>query len=278
MKQRLSGVPVCCGVDWITVSQRQGPEMDLLREKAFALAAVELSNGNYGRAWGFHGYEGFSVGGVFYGERYDGCLYQLTSAMAQAHWRGAYENCSSVTRIDLQVTVRTTEDPSRVIRRHIKEFQKKKRSMKKAPAVKWICDEGEAYTVYSGRPSSDRYLRIYDKGRESRQSSYQNCVRYEAVLRKKKAMAAASKLFRVSSPQSHIPLDVLAFVSERGGSVTSLANQFKRPASVDDLIYPVSPSNFESRSAWLRIQVGPTARLIQERIGTAGVLELLGLH
>lgn len=278
MKQKLEGVFVCCGVDWITVTARPSAEMELLREQSFALAAVEMSSGEFGRPWRGLGYEGFSVGGVFYGERYDGCIFQLTSHVAASHWRRAYENCTSVTRLDLQATVRTSEDPYAVIKRHYQELRRRNSKLKKAPSLRLVVADSESLTVYSGSPQSERYGYIYDKGRESGQKSFQNCVRYEVRFRGKKAKATAAGLFRFGSSASQVGRRSLAFFADRGCSVQSLNKQFRDLASVDDLIYPIGPSTLHRKQEWLRKQVGPTARIIAERIGIDATVELLGLH
>lgn len=278
MKQKLEGVPVCCGIDWITVTQRPSPEMELLREQAHALAAVELSRGMFGRPWASLGYEGFTVGGVFYGERYDGCLFQLTSALAASHWRRAYENCTSVTRIDLQVTVRTKEDPYDCIKRHYKEIQKRNSRMRKAPKLRLVVDDSQSLTVYSGRPCSNRFGYIYDKGRESKQKDFQNCVRYEVRLRGKKAKATAAGMFTRGASASQVALRCLAFFAERGCCLRTLIDSFDVLASIDEPSYPKSPSTVERKSQWLQIAVRPTVILLKERIGIDAVEELLGLH
>jgi len=278
MRQKLAGKPVCSGVDWITVTQRPGPEMILLQEQAYALAAVELSSGQFGRPWFCSGYEGFSVGAVFYGERYDGCILQLTGSVAAAHWQRAYQNAASVTRIDLQVTVRTSEDPHAVITRHWREIRKHAAKMQKPPKHRIIVDSDDAVTVYSGAPASARFGRIYDKGRQSKEKAFQSCVRYELVLRGKKAKANAFTMFSRGATASQIALKSLTFFSERGCCLRSISNEFRGAALPNEPGYPASPTNLQRQSQWLRVAVRPTVLQIEARIGRAATQELLGLH
>lgn len=278
MKQKLGGVFVCCGIDWITVTQRPCEAMELLREQAFALAAAELSSGEFGRPWASLGYEGFSVGHVFYGERYDGCLFQLTSHVAASHWRRAYENSCNVTRLDIQATVRTTEDPYDVIRRHYKEMQKRNSKLRKPPKLRIVCDDPNAVTVYSGSPKSDARGCIYDKGRQSKEKAFENCARYEVRLRGDKAKAQASGCFRRGASAAQIALSSLAFFAGRGACVRSLTESIDNTASIDASWYPSSPSTLERKQAWLEKFIRPTVLQVRERIGVDATLELLGLH
>jgi len=277
MRQKLSGQPVCSGVDWITVTQRPGAEMEILRQQAYALAAVELSRGEFGRPWFASGYEGFSVGGVFYGERYDGCIFQLSGVVSAAHWQRAYEHCASVTRIDLQVTVCTREDPYVVLQRHWKELKRHAAKMQKPPKHRIIVDGSKAVTLYSGAPASARYGRIYDKGRESKQKAFQSCVRYELVLRGRKAKAVTCLLSRSRDSKLQIALRSLVFFQERGCSLRSIINLFGESTFLNVLKSPIVPSTLERKSEWIAKAVRPTVLQIEARIGRQKTLELVGL-
>lgn len=277
MRQLLGGEFVCSGIDWITVTQRPCEAMELLRQQAYALAAVQLSNGEFGKPWRVSGYDGFIVGDVSYGERYDGCIFQLSGPTAASHWQRAYENCTSVTRIDLQTTVRTTEDPNRVLRRHWKEIQRHDKKMRKPRQSSITIGNSQAVTVYCGAPQSDRRGRAYDKGRESKLEAFQNCVRYEQVLRNKKARSVAFHLAQSRANSAQIARRVLAFFSERGLSLRILTDALDVVASLDEPYFPKPASSAERKLLWLHNAVRPSVLHVMETFGKAPVLEALGL-
>src|SRR5258705_6239234 len=73
------------GVDWLTVTRADRFRIEKAQELAFALTAVELSMGMYGKPWHQSGYDGFACGHVQYGERTDGCIVRLGSIRSEEH-------------------------------------------------------------------------------------------------------------------------------------------------------------------------------------------------
>jgi len=178
----------------------------------------------------------------------------------------------------LQVTMRTTEDPAVVLMRHWKEILKRDATLRKPPKRKFMVDEKQSISVYSGAPSSARRGRMYDKGRESLQKDFENCVRYELVLRAKQALGMAFTLFSKGASKAQIALTSLAFFATRGCSLRSIIECFPDSASLEALKYPGSPSTLDRKCQWLQNAVRPSVLAIVERIGLHETRLLLGLQ
>lgn len=266
------------GVDWLTVTQKHGPEAEIIRATALGLADVELHNGMYGRPWGANGYEGFSVGHLEYGERNEDVICRVHGDCSHAHWHRLYALCRNVSRIDLEVTVRTSEDPRFVVRRHLRELQRSSRSLKRGPQVEYKVDHQGGMTVYSGNVQSARRLRIYDKERESGSPLWAGCVRYEAQYNGKKGLWATSALYGREDFYRRIGALVLGFVQERGGRCGHLLNRFTSGSDVSTpQPYPMQPTDAERTLRWFEKSVAPAARRVVELKGQQAVLESLGL-
>jgi len=231
-----------------------------------------------GMPWNASGYEGFKVGHLQYGERYDGCLLRLGASVAHSHWQRAFALARKCTRIDLQVTFRSVEEPGVVIHRHYKELLKHNRKFKKAPAVAMLLAHDGSRTVYSGRRSSDVFGRIYDKHKESGLKEFQNCVRYEVEFKGRRAQAMAHRLITSSNPQLETVGHVCRMYSNRGCSLRRLTNAFRGCTSIDALTCPVLPNDVDRKLQWLRVAIRPTVALVAERRGIDTIQELFGLH
>src|SRR6185369_14006468 len=95
------------------------------------------------------------------------------------HWRRIYEQCRNVSRFDLQLTVTQGEDPMWTTRRHLRELQRYSKAHNNRPKCEYRVDTHGGMTVYSGSNQSLRYLRIYDKQRESKLDQWHGATRYE---------------------------------------------------------------------------------------------------
>lgn len=277
MKPTVSGTLISAGCDWLTVTCRQGSEVERLREIAFSIAECELAANMFGKPWSASGYQGFSVGGVQYGERDDSVICRLTSVVAHAHHKRVLQCATNTTRVDLQMTIKTTENPATVIRRHHDEMELKNRKRKKPLRLRIMSNEEDSVTVYSGHPQSNVSLRIYDKGRESKKSHYQGCVRYETKTQGRVAKKVGSQLqHTISQASLTLPL-ILAFASNRGCRLTNLSKSLNVTASIDGFRLSARLSDRDKVLQWLRKSVSPSVRLLLEREGPDAVLNALGL-
>lgn len=96
------------GCDWFTATQRPGDGAKELEEVAETLLYEAVAQGDDGRAWCWNGYQGSQAGGVRWGSRDDGSIVDLRSSFARLHWRSCMPCVRSVTRLDVQATIRLT--------------------------------------------------------------------------------------------------------------------------------------------------------------------------
>lgn len=275
--QRLSGVCIDAGVDWITATYKRENGLDEPRDIALGLAEVEQSAGEIGRPLSWKGYEGFQCGHLLYGERMDGCVVQLSGFRAGSHWMRLYRCASNVSRIDLQGTFRIDGPVGPSITNHFREMKKHASMFKRAPQPALFIGRDDSRTVYSGSPASDRKGRIYDKGAESGMDHFQNSVRYEVVLTSKRAMGAAHQLSSRCSDLPAIARTALAFFEHRGAYVEPLTTSLTDCVSIETSAVRARPSDCERSLTWLTNSVSPSVKRLVDRGYLQQVLEALNL-
>ncbi len=278
MKQKLSGVFIDAGVDWITVTAKDASKVERLRSFAYALIETELGIGNFGRPWFQSGYVGVACGHIQFGDRQDGCILRLGGQVAKNYWMRLIDMCDNVTRIDLQTTFRADEKPALMVHRHYREIQRKRRLFKRAPRLSRICDDDGGYTLYTGRRCSNVMGRIYDKESESKREEYAGCVRYEVQYNGRRAKWVAKALSSGVYALKDVALSVLEFFSERGCSLRRLMELLSLAVSIDTSA-PVEPlTDVKRKLEWLLRSVRPSVRHLVNLGLRAQVFAVLGVN
>jgi DNA relaxase NicK len=275
---KLAGEFVGGGIDYLTITTRMGHGLHAARDFAFRMASKEFAANMFGSPWRGSGYEGFKVGHLMFGERADGCIIRLGSELAAEHFVDAMRVCDNVTRVDLQGTWRVTEKPAVVIRRHYKELKRANAGKKKAPAVSMLLGHDGGVTVYSGRRSSDVYARIYDKGIQSKQDQWSNCVRYELEVKGRRSMLLSLHLVDQASHATVIPNMVLSFLEARGCALKGLQLNDRGTMLFNSLPCPRRMTDCDRSLLWLRKQVRPTVIALLERGLSSLVTDALTIH
>jgi len=274
----LKGTLVSAGVDWISVTQRPGDDMEVLRTIALALAEVELSADMYGSPYAAQGYQGFRVGSITYGERDDGCLMRLGGALAQGHWRRVAQHARHITRLDLQATFQTNIDPSLALKRHYSEMKAHSKKFKRAAQPELFLGRDESVTVYSGRRVSDTFLRAYDKGRESKLAQWLGCLRYEAEFKGQRSSHLTNRLAAIVNEHPISSTLVLELFRKRGAGVRNLLEVSQDCTSLCKwLRVPARVSDVERTLSWLSRSVRPSVDAIVRRQGESVARRVLGL-
>lgn len=278
MKQKLSGEFVDASVDWITVTAKQKDNMERLR--SWAISAIENQHliGFIARPWFQSGYQGIACGHVQYGEREGSVIVRLGGYMAKDNWMILVDFCDNVSRIDLQCTYKTEEEPDVVIHRHYKEVQRHRRLFKKAPKLTRLCDDDGGYTVYTGRRVSNVLGRIYNKGKESKEKRYTRCVRYEVQFNGKRAKWVALATLRSHYNSVDIGRAVLEFFRSRGVRCNPLLDKLSALVSIDTSGPKAIVTDIQRKLEWLVRSVGPTVRLLVSRGYRTEVFGVLGLN
>lgn len=272
MKQIPSFEVIECGVDWITATAKHKQSTRRLWNEGYRQIQNETRQGNEKRLWSFNGYQGFKSGGVQLGRREDGVCVRLSGGFANEKWRRIFEQSDNVSRLDLQVTVRTGKEPLHEVSRVYREASKYSRSLKRGPTVSTFRSSRGSSTVYLGSRQSDNFGRMYDKERESGLDYYQSCVRFEREVKNDLALHLCAALAVASCTNDFILAQVGQWFLNRGVS--------RRWSGRSPLFIKSPPRATDSsrQLRWIRQAVAPTvARLISRGLQSE-VLDALNLR
>lgn len=259
------------GVDWITGTGPASGAVDVLVQKTSRWLKDEEAAGEELRSWGFSEYRGFACGSVQVGQRHDGYIFRLGSHMAQRHWQDVFKATRRATRIDLQYTLRFNCDASQIITRSFRQAKRAKRKHPHGPSHSMLHASDQSSTLYLGSRASEKFGRIYDKGRESKNEAFKNCVRFEGEFKGNTANNLAHYLFGLEDCEAAIISEVRAFVQDRG--IAPWLTVAHLPCSHA----PRLPTDAERRLRWLQTGVRPTVQWLLARVGRDAVLRALGL-
>lgn len=203
------------GVDYLRVTlSRSHPDYDLSKiEYAAAVRAAGRAMGEdirNARRWLWCGYYGESLGSASWGEGPQGLVLQA-SGVAATEVLGCRWNYSNVPRIDLQATYwypERKEDIAMACALQAKDNWLDARGRR--PKVRLIQGMGDGDTCYVGtRGKNAKFLRVYDKERESGREEYAGAWRFEMELTDEHAKRAFMALRRYS----YNPRTILEYVS-----------------------------------------------------------------
>jgi DNA relaxase NicK len=170
-------------VDWLTATCKSEADYHDWDDLARKTLYDERALGNLVKPWNFRSYAGVGSGRIHYGQREDSSIIVLSGALAASHLQYVYPLADNVSRIDLAVTVRV--EP---------EYTGLERAIWQAALAVGVGPttdrrgtltenlQGGATMTWGSR-TSERYLRVYNKGQESGQPRYQNCHRWELELK-----------------------------------------------------------------------------------------------
>lgn len=245
--------------------------------RAAALRSVQQADVECGdeRAFVWRGYRGGALGGVSYGMSDQGALLQCSGVLARAeHLREL--PYTGVPRLDLQVTAWFDKDPAAVPHLAARVSDEARRRSGARPwKVVHINGHGAGDTAYLGsRGKSSKFVRVYDKFRESGEEAYRNAVRFEVELTDAHARMAWSDYCAFGGDQVRTYSMVWSYLSARG-----LELELTEGAPAYDIRkLPKPRSDADRRMEWLRRQVRPSVeRLIAAGVDPAAVREALGL-
>lgn len=273
----LQGVIVSAGIDYISASMpHTNSDSVSWYNKCVhyieTIARTGLEAHNVKR----QGYEGFSVGGSFVGIRDDGYFCTISGERAQDGFAAAYSYNPHVSRLDVQVTVRTAtsnRDTAKDARTAVDRANEKLGGARQRNAT-LIEDLRGGATCYIGSRSSLQFARIYNKEAESKDEKYKDCWRYEVQLKNALATKTAEQ-FRKSiytQPQ-HAATFVRQWIRKRG-----VYAPWKAEAELEAL--PTADkhtTDVESRLLWLEEQVRPAIRRLLKLGLRDSILLALGL-
>jgi hypothetical protein len=170
---------VAAGVDWITLtSPRDGRDLQLL-VAADAILEHEEQAGNKLSRIHWQRYDLRKCGGASAGLRDDGALVRLSGETARTHWRSFIPYARTVTRIDVQSTVRPAPPRPDLGAVHLAEALAWAEGRERSPRITYHGSKHGVECVYLGSRTSEAFGRVYDKFRESNDPALIGTWRYE---------------------------------------------------------------------------------------------------
>jgi hypothetical protein len=228
--------------------------------------------------WRFMQYTGYRRGRAAFGRSgAQGDIFQASGVAADIA-RELSPPHLNVSRCDIQITMWYDADNPDVAQRLAPvalDYADKRGRAGARPRL--ISGYGTGDTLYVGSRSSDVFIRIYDKWRESKlNAEFQYAWRFEVEL----GGDAAKRAWRGDITDGEYPgmLDVASIVSaymrRRGIELPELSGVYAR-----EIPKPDKDTDAQTRSLqWLRNQVSPTiGRLLTDGIELDQVLDALGL-
>lgn len=268
------------GVDWITTTWPAGHEPSSLDLERAIVKMVMRATGD-GTAfwpvevWAWHGYIGHQIGRVRWGKRPDGMILQVTSDWSQLYLEEVGVTGHNVSRLDIKLDVWHDWDGDMVVSRHKDEALAGRKRINGRPyRVALVNGFGGGDTLYAGSRSSDVYVRVYNKEKESIDNErYKNAVRFECELKDEPARETLERIRRSGYSQAGIAREVAYFCGRRGVDIpvdTGNDGQIRRNATTPR---PDAIRKLE----WLRTQVSPSVKELMRIFDRCDILEALGL-
>lgn len=263
-----SGQVIESQVDWLTASAHGKERSTRLMDVAHHVAKGEASQGNQKRRWRLMGYEGYRVGRIAYGRRDDSsCLVQLSGDAAEANLTVVLGEADMVTRCDLAATYRFCP-PNPLEGRNQYALAEMWHSAHPHSARPWfVGDAGGGFTCYLGKRESATFLRVYDKGAESKARDdaqglerYRACWRYELEAKAQMAGALAQMAAEREDRANFVRDYLVSFMAAHGMEPPFLAH-----GAMSLLPGFRRRSDEESRLRHLTRNVKPTVRWLVER-------------
>lgn len=268
---------VRAGVDWITMTLPHAAN-----EGAWWLGGMlthlrqECAPEHIVKQYRLQGYDGWGSGGCFVGEREDGFMGQFSGSFADDAFFKFHRRDCHVSRIDLRVDVKYRIMPQTVAR---KGYTSAIRANDELPAsrrrkIYLVMGSDGGDTLYVGAPSSEQRGRLYNKEIQSEDPIYGRTWRYEVVYRNDSAAAVCNTV----KAHEESDFDVIrSIVASWYGNRGIATRHFGTGKIIAVPLARTIPSDLEKRLVWLRTQVAPALRFIQEAGATNEMLEALGI-
>lgn len=203
------------GIDYITATSRSTAPITGLYAFGTHLIREQVQKGCKLRKTRALGYVGSSAGSCQVGIRHDGCIVRLSSEVAREHWNQTADLSDNVTRLDLQLTELPRDGPSARLRDIWRARGRRVKGMGRPSKFKAIMGEGGIETIMVGSRASERYMRIYDKGKESKMQQYQGALRWELEMKHDLARAFVEYLVRREDQEAQIVAEIAKFARDR---------------------------------------------------------------
>lgn len=273
----MSADVVDVGIDYLTLTAREGEIAGTLLEAGYTLANVEKSvTHTQGKPQSISGYRGEQVGRVFYGEGNQGIMVRASSNAADSLLllMGASAKRCNVPRIDIQVTGRFEFDRYY----YAQQTAQKARAASVGasagrPANVALHDSGpRGSTCAIGSRSSSRFIRIYDKTREQSLEVDQNLWRWEVEYKPPLSPAVLCQVLDAADTITYIRSMVWGECYVKG-----VEPPWTIEGRVDIARVGRVPTDVERTLNWLKSAVAPAIRRLERGGYIEECISALGL-
>lgn len=265
---------ISVGVDYITATAKDRHSRTGFEILGRRLLEEEKAAGNETASFRLHELEGIRCGAVEYATSYWWDMLRLSSHLASDHWTTVAQRATNVSRLDLQVTLRLTpthENFPEAVERALRRFKREKNTRLE---IELRRNDVKGKTLYSGSRKSDRFARLYDKGRESKLPELSGCWRVEQQIQNALAWRYAQALVLTPEPSHAIYGELERYYRERGAALVPSSDRI--PLELTQ-IPRKSAGELERTLNWLESQVAPAVARQRAAGNLDQVLRALGL-
>lgn len=263
---------VSAGIDWVTCTARSPGKVAALLSLGKDILKQEEGSGGKRQAWHFQGFSGHQAGGVAAGYSGTGTCVRASGATARECATELINSSDNVSRLDIQVTVRTGEcgnDHAASLYRSLLDAPRR-RGRQLAKTLITSTYTGD--TLYLGRRISDSYGRIYNKSAEDKTAEYPPRWRYELELKGKYAKAQALAYVKAEDKETWCTSRIYHWFTDRHAGP---------PISPLDRCTDSGSSRGSSEEArvieWLKVGVRPVLKRLAAIYGWPDTLALVGV-
>jgi len=183
---------------------------------------------------------------------------------------------SKCTRIDLAITVWLTESDDTIARQlympALAMWQKDGQTKNRKAPVLYQSEDGD--TLYLGSRTSRRYVRIYNKAKQSTDLKYRNAWRFELEAKGDLAQVLWQRIQARETIASLAVQEIAGSLLQYGIRLPFSPDEVKLTKVITDLKAP----SIDAKLSWLSRQVRPTVRELIQKGHLQEVLEALDIH
>lgn len=263
------------GLDWITWVVPHSKETREIEWVGDHLIEQEAAQGSKVKETGFLGYRGRKCSRIFTGSRPDGRLLRISGDLASTAWTLLQSSSGRPTRLDVQTSFWLTEPQTHLGTRLTSSPTAKSFTRRGPPLRRTTQTDNFGLACGTvGKRASPFYLRVYDKGTETKTEPPGRYWRWE--LEAKSHLAEELwREFLAAEDKTRWCYECC----ERSGRYSRVF--WPLPPSSCAGVLPAArakqPADVSRTFKWLETTVAPTIERLVAALGTSAVLRALGL-
>lgn len=263
------------GVDWFRWKVDRMKDVREVRSRVRALQEKDVQNASSLKPWKFCGYEGFQTDSVRYGERGGLLLWEASGSRAPVTMATLEPSSGYALRIDLQLTLSLSRTQPSFGTSLLPSSPTPTHTSRRARSLVGLTTQNQGLWLGTvGRRTSPNFLRIYDKGVESKTAEPGKVWRVELEAK----YTHARQLCRDHLTSLNNPKFCASYVVsslQRSGSSFPFAGLADSP--IDIKLGRKDETTAGKLAIWLSQTVAPTLPRLLTVFTVAEVLEMLKL-